>query len=227
MERAAPPGIEVPDTGSLRSDLIELLRQTVKGLGSVRGEVLAGSAAETARDPDAAALHAWIASSTRGDAAATVLARAAERHEIRAVNLPPRVLQLPFDLVRNEVVLHGRPPADDAIASIVDDILLPLIRQLTTARPGMSDEGWGHMGMLLEQRQLDPARVAERLPRLLDQAFLAEIGWDTDRTLLQPPSNHALLGRVGRSASCPAAWWTQRLMPSGARTSVTSAPGLT
>ncbi|MFI6793108.1 TetR/AcrR family transcriptional regulator [Nonomuraea sp. NPDC050383] len=134
MERAAPPGIEVPDTGSLRSDLIELLRQTVKGLGSVRGEVLAGLAAEAARDPDgAAALHVWIARSTRGDAAATVLARAADRHEIRAVNLPPRVLQLPFDLVRNEVVLRGRPPGDDAIASIVDDILLPLIRQLTTA----------------------------------------------------------------------------------------------
>ncbi|MEV3985381.1 TetR/AcrR family transcriptional regulator [Nonomuraea sp. NPDC049758] len=134
MERAAPPSMEAPDTGSLRSDLIELLGQTVKGLGSVRGEVLAGLAAETARDPDAAAaLHAWIARSTRGDAAATVLARAAERHEIRAVNLPPRVLQLPFDLVRNEVVLHGRPPVDDAIASIVDDILLPLIRQLTTA----------------------------------------------------------------------------------------------
>ncbi|MEV4076117.1 TetR/AcrR family transcriptional regulator [Nonomuraea fuscirosea] len=130
MERAAPPLIEVPDTGSLRSDLIELLRRAVNSLGTVRGEVLAGLAAETARDPDAAAaLHAWIARSTREDAAATVLARAADRHEVRAVNLPPRVLQLPFDLIRNEVVLHGRPPADGAIASIVDDILLPLIRQ--------------------------------------------------------------------------------------------------
>ncbi|MEV0352367.1 TetR/AcrR family transcriptional regulator [Nonomuraea sp. NPDC050680] len=134
MDHAAPPGAEAPDTGSLRSDLVELLRQTVNGFGTVRGEVLAGLAAETARDPDAsAALHAWIARSTREDMTAAVLARAADRHEIRAVKPPPRVLRLPFDLIRNEVVLHGHPPADDAIASIVDDILLPLLRQLTTS----------------------------------------------------------------------------------------------
>ncbi|MFI7152219.1 TetR/AcrR family transcriptional regulator [Nonomuraea sp. NPDC050022] len=134
MEHAAPPSIKAPDTGSLRSDLIELLRQAVNGLGTVRGEVLAGLAAETARDPDAtAALHAWLARSTREDTTATVLARAADRHEIRAVDLSPRVLRLPFDLVRNEVVVYGHLPADDTTTSIVDDVLLPLIHQLTTA----------------------------------------------------------------------------------------------
>ncbi|MGW4407420.1 TetR/AcrR family transcriptional regulator [Nonomuraea sp. NPDC004702] len=136
MERAAPPVAAVPDTGGLRPDLIDLLRKAVNGFGAVRGEVLAGLLAETARDPDAAAaVRAWIARSTAGHAMAAVLARAAERGEIPTADLPARVLRLPFDLARNEVVLGGLPLADDVIASIVDDVVLPLVGAAGRERP--------------------------------------------------------------------------------------------
>ncbi|RSM95289.1 TetR family transcriptional regulator [Nonomuraea sp. WAC 01424] len=136
MERAAPPVVAAPDTGSLRSDLVELLRQAVNGFGAVRGEVLAGLLAETARDPDAtAAVRAWIARSTTGDTMAAILAGAAERGEIRTADVPARVLRLPFDLVRNEAIRYGLPVADDAIASIVDDVVLPLVGHTCGERP--------------------------------------------------------------------------------------------
>ncbi|MFC5832639.1 TetR/AcrR family transcriptional regulator [Nonomuraea insulae] len=133
MDHTLPAGAEPPDTGALRSDLVELLRQAANGFDAVRGEVLAGLAAETARDPDGtAALHAWIARSTPQDRMAAVIARAADRGELPAADLPPRVLRLPFDLIRNEAVVFGRPPSGDAIDSIVGDILLPLVHQLTS-----------------------------------------------------------------------------------------------
>ncbi|WP_433512924.1 hypothetical protein ACQP2T_56250 [Nonomuraea sp. CA-143628] len=48
--------------------------------------------------------------------------------------------------------------------------------------------------MLLEQYQLEPERVADQLPGILDQEFMVAIGWDADQLLLQPPSDHPLLG---------------------------------
>src|SRR5262245_8328385 len=48
-----PPDADVPDTGSLRSDLLAMLRQLLERFDTIYGETLAGLLAETARDPAA------------------------------------------------------------------------------------------------------------------------------------------------------------------------------
>ncbi|WP_158887922.1 TetR/AcrR family transcriptional regulator [Amycolatopsis anabasis] len=134
MDHRAPVDAEPPDTGTLRSDLLALLNQVVQRFGAVHGETLAGLITETARDPDtSAALRARIATTAPQEKVTTVVARAADREEINPIELPPRVTRLPFDLIRNEVVLHGCPPTEDTITEIVDEILLPLLHQVSSS----------------------------------------------------------------------------------------------
>ena len=57
----------------------------------------------------------------------TIVARAVERGEAPA-DLPQRVRDLPFDLLRGEALLHMRPAPDESIVSIVDEVFLPLVR---------------------------------------------------------------------------------------------------
>jgi hypothetical protein len=42
-----------------------------------------------------------------------------------------RVVQLPTDLIRHDVMLYGGPPGDAVVAEIVDDVLIPVLRQLS------------------------------------------------------------------------------------------------
>jgi AcrR family transcriptional regulator len=137
LDHAVPAESEPPDTGALRTDLLALMKQAVHRLGTVHGEILAGLAAETARDPEAAdALRARLAATTRGGAVATIVRRAAERGEFPDVRLPGRVARLPLDLIRHEVVLYGRPPGEEEIAEIVDAVVIPAILHAGAGREG-------------------------------------------------------------------------------------------
>lgn len=134
LDHATPTDTEPPDTGTLRTDLLALMEQTVRRFGTVHGEILAGMAAETARDPETAhALRARPATATQGRKVTTIVRRAIERHEIPATRLPSRVARLPLDLVRNEIVLYGRPPGEDVIIDIVDSVILPAILHASAA----------------------------------------------------------------------------------------------
>ncbi|GHE36034.1 TetR family transcriptional regulator [Streptosporangium violaceochromogenes] len=137
LDHAAPADTEPPDTGTLRTDLLALMEQIVRRFGTVHGEILAGMAAETARDPETAhALRARLATPTQGYKITTIVRRAIARNEIPAIRLPSRVARLPLDLVRNEIILYGRPPGEDVITDIVDSVVLPAI--LHASAPGQA-----------------------------------------------------------------------------------------
>jgi AcrR family transcriptional regulator len=136
VEHSIPAETETPDTGSLRTDLLALMEKIVGQVKSIRGEVLAGIVAETARDPETAqAVRDRLTATTQGRHVATIILRAAERGEIPPTQVPERVLRLPLDLLRNEVVLYDQPPGTETIAEIVDAIILPAIRQAPPTTP--------------------------------------------------------------------------------------------
>ncbi|MNC15332.1 hypothetical protein D3C75_631460 [compost metagenome] len=58
----------------------------------------------------------------------TILRRAEERGEVELDRLPLRIISLPADLMRHEILLSYEPVSDEAIREIVDEIVLPLIR---------------------------------------------------------------------------------------------------
>jgi len=124
--------VPVPDKGSVRDDLIELLRtgaarrRQLAVLVSVQmGEYFA----ETGRSPadlrdeflrGRGPAHPW--------GLETVLRRGVERGEIDARKLTQRIATLPTDLLRHEMLMTLREVPDATIVEIVDDVFLPLVR---------------------------------------------------------------------------------------------------
>lgn len=126
------------DTGSLRSDLLTLFNRVARRIDSMMSEVIAGVMGETFRHPEiTAALREQLnRSSPLSDAIETIVARAVDRGELAPLHLPPRAKRIPLDLIRNEAMLCGPPISHDAIAEIVDDVYLPLLRGLAHERVG-------------------------------------------------------------------------------------------
>ncbi|MFD4458862.1 TetR/AcrR family transcriptional regulator [Nocardia sp. NPDC058480] len=122
--------VDVPDTGDLRDDALELLRRANRHWSSTLGAIMreliaaAGGAAEMlAQLPEQSAdgtAAMWL----------TVLGRAVARGEAPPECLHPRVATVAVVLLRNEFVLRGVPTApDDVLVEIVDEVYLPLVRR--------------------------------------------------------------------------------------------------
>lgn len=129
--RAKEP-VEIPDTGSLRGDMIELLRRTNRSRARIGAMVLlqlSAYFAETGTGP--AQLRETFLPTDRANAFETVMRRAAERGEIDPIRLTPRIAAVPMDLLRQELMMTLKPVPDEVIASIVDEIFLPLVRPQT------------------------------------------------------------------------------------------------
>ncbi|WP_433678987.1 TetR/AcrR family transcriptional regulator [Nocardia sp. CA-119907] len=121
--------LDLPDTGDLRTDALELLRRANSHLASPLGEILRSLLAELAHEPGRLAQLREQA----GDAGAgpwlTILDRAIARGQAPATARHPRVAAVPIDLLRNEFVTRGVPTVpDEVLVDIVDRVYLPLMR---------------------------------------------------------------------------------------------------
>jgi AcrR family transcriptional regulator len=119
---------EVPDSGTFRADAIQLLtwfndqRSSLVALLSMR---LSAVFQELGLSP--AELRRELIGD-RESAMTAIVARAVERGELGPRPLPARVISLPVDLLRHELLLTLEPAAPETITHIVDDLYLPLIR---------------------------------------------------------------------------------------------------
>jgi AcrR family transcriptional regulator len=119
--------VVIPDTGTLRGDLIELLHQanrTRAHLGVQMILQLGGYHAETGAGI-AELRNAFL--SERGSAMHIILERAVARGEVDPAKLTPRVVAVPFDLYRQELLMTLKAVTDEATESIVDEVFLPLV----------------------------------------------------------------------------------------------------
>lgn len=127
MRAGSQQRLELPDTGSLRGDVIELLSranstrsrigiQLILQLGDYYAETGAGIGE----------LRSAFLSGRRSGMA-MVLERAIERGEVDPAKLTPRVVAVPFDLYRQELLMTLKAVPDEVIESIVDEVFLPLV----------------------------------------------------------------------------------------------------
>jgi AcrR family transcriptional regulator len=118
--------LEVPDLGNLRDDLFALLTNFNTG----RTEFVALLGATFSGLQDSAGLSIEdVRNVVRGDGpriSDDVFRRAHERGEIDLAQIPQDVLDLPFQLVRHDVLMTLQPVSPERIRSIVDDIFWPL-----------------------------------------------------------------------------------------------------
>jgi len=126
--RAQHP-VDLPDTGSLRGDLLAALT----GMGMARAAFLAvaTAAAFSGLVTGTGLTPAQVRDRVLGEQGlARVRAlyqRAHDRGEIDLDRIPAAVLALPFDLVRHDLVLDLKPIEPARIAAIVDELFLPLV----------------------------------------------------------------------------------------------------
>jgi AcrR family transcriptional regulator len=116
-----------PDTGTLRDDLVEYLAEASRKRAEFAVVFMLGLAElydESGQSP--ADLRDQLMRG-RSVASETIFDRAVARGEVDAVALTPRVRRLPFDLLRNELMMTLQPVPDDTIVSIVDEVVMPLV----------------------------------------------------------------------------------------------------
>src|ERR1700722_5694371 len=129
---ADPPAI--PDTGTLRGDLLALLAQantTRNPMAALVSSMLGSYYNQTGPTP-AELRDAFL--TPRGSAVEQVVNRAVERGEADPARLSPRIVALPFDLFRNEMMMTLKPVPDHVLRQIVDDILIPPVAPQAPSR---------------------------------------------------------------------------------------------
>ena len=112
---------EVPDTGTLRGDLLALMT-----IGVGADLLTIGTMFLRERGTSIDDLRTVF---TREPASMpTILLRAQRRGEVNLTGVPERVLNLPMELVRGQILSSGRAPTQDENTAILDEIYFPLLR---------------------------------------------------------------------------------------------------
>lgn len=185
---------EVPDTGSLRGDVLTLLRRMSSRLTEVGPEIIYGLIGDYFADVEAFSRIQDQVLQIGTAVMTTVLSRAADRGEART-GIPLRIATLPTDLFRNELFRARTPPPERVLAEIVDDVFLPLVRSLrsslacTAVEAGAGQPGAGDLG---------PVRAAARrvsgVEPLLEE--LPESGLAGGAAVRQPGGKTGLKARL-------------------------------
>jgi AcrR family transcriptional regulator len=119
--------VEIPDTGSLRGDMLALLGSVNDQRSSFTAVVTAaftGLLASTGLSP------ADVRARLLGDRpmwSDDIYRRAHERGELDLDKVPPAVLSMPFDLMRHDLLMTLKPVPAQRLACIVDELFLPLV----------------------------------------------------------------------------------------------------
>lgn len=115
----------IPDTGSLRGDVLAVLRRAARRIAEIGPSTVTGLLNDLVLEDTS---HAIVDQLARGGAEVMgeILARAAMRGELVA-EVPERVARLPLDLIRHELIINHRPPSEATLEEIVDQIFLPLV----------------------------------------------------------------------------------------------------
>jgi AcrR family transcriptional regulator len=119
---------EVPDTGSLRGDVLAVLRRMSSGLAETGPETVYGLLGDYFADAELFSHVQDQVLQIGASVMSTILKHAADRGETRD-DIHPRIATLPTDLFRNELFRARTPPSERVIAEIVDDVFLPLVRR--------------------------------------------------------------------------------------------------
>ena len=118
----------LPDTGALRSDVIEALHRfndTRADFVTLISVYMANITADTGISP-AEMRDRVLGGRTQGGR--LFLDRAVARGEIPARDWPDSIITLPFDLFRHDLILTLKRVPEKRILEIVDEVWLPLVR---------------------------------------------------------------------------------------------------
>ncbi|MDQ1695738.1 MAG: hypothetical protein QOJ03_1091, partial [Frankiaceae bacterium] len=126
LDHVMPRFDEVPDTGTIRADLLVVLRSIATTMGSRVGA--AAKACFEGTDQELAQAMRDRLLPQRKAVMIEILQRAAARGEVRADAVTQRIAETGPMLLHGELLQRGSPIPDSAVVAIVDEVLLPLLR---------------------------------------------------------------------------------------------------
>lgn len=120
----------VPDTGSLRGDMLELLRRssTARARYAPLFSVLVASYFSEYGRNFADVRELFLRNTGARPATELILERAVTRGEADPARLTPRVKTVAFDLFRHDMLMNLRALEEEQIEAIIDEVFLPLVR---------------------------------------------------------------------------------------------------
>ncbi|TCO58561.1 TetR family transcriptional regulator [Actinocrispum wychmicini] len=119
--------VDIPDTGSLRTDVILLLRQLTDLVGSPVIQMLHGLLADAGDNGELRKVIREQVTHLKPMLMREILERAEARGELRG-KVTARQATVPIDLLRGEILLRDGVVSDATIAEIVDEVFLPLVQ---------------------------------------------------------------------------------------------------
>jgi AcrR family transcriptional regulator len=128
MTRACPPIPETTDTGSVREDLLALMRMMLETVNSRSGCALQAFMFDQSVDKELIAQVKTRVMEPRQQAFVDALARGRDRGEVRPDAVNPRTAEVGPALIEHQYLMQGPPVPDSFVVQLVDTVLLPLLR---------------------------------------------------------------------------------------------------
>jgi AcrR family transcriptional regulator len=128
MSHALPP-IEVePDTGSVREDLLALLRMMLAAINSRSGCAMQAFMFDNSVDKALIQLVKKRVMEPRQQMVIDALARGRDRGEVRPEAVNASTAEVGPALIVHQYLMHGPPVPDAFVVQLVDNVLMPLLR---------------------------------------------------------------------------------------------------
>ncbi|MFD5469922.1 TetR/AcrR family transcriptional regulator [Streptomyces sp. NPDC127105] len=128
LDNTLPSPDELPEGDSVREDLIELMREKATVLNSPVGRAVQSLLAEIDRDRPFMGIVIDRVVAPRQDVFWRILERGAERGEVREGSISPLVVGIGPAMMVQRFLSDPSPVPDELLVSVVDDLILPLIR---------------------------------------------------------------------------------------------------
>jgi AcrR family transcriptional regulator len=128
IEHALPSPTDLPDHGNARDDLLDLLRRMTAMLNSPTGGALQCLMSETERDESFARLLHERVKEPRKRMFLDLLLRGAARGQVRPAAATQLIAEVGPALVMQRFLADGGPVPDEYVVSVVDDVVMPLLR---------------------------------------------------------------------------------------------------
>ncbi|MFD4421997.1 TetR/AcrR family transcriptional regulator [Agromyces sp. NPDC058484] len=128
VRHAMPDPTSPPDTGSLRGDLLALLRESAALMDGPPGEALRGLLGDALADQQRMRELRRRSHGSGVTAMTEIARRAVARAEIDPADVTPIRLEAGHSMLRQHFLFNGTPIDDDVIVAIVDEVVVPLFR---------------------------------------------------------------------------------------------------
>ena len=129
-----PDPASPPDTGSLRGDLLAVMRTVAEQLAGPAGQALSGVLSDALGDPDKARRVRSYARGTSQAGMREIARRAVARGEVDPTAVTERRLEAGHAMLRHHFITRGVPIPDHVIVEIADEVMIPLLQ--LPAQPG-------------------------------------------------------------------------------------------